>query len=97
MKAAMTYETTNAHASINPFAAFLNPMVSVEAHVRMASQVLQSVIHRPLDKPQIPTLGAKEAVDDDVGAETEAEEVYEVVAAGPDDMSDIVTNFDSLN
>ena len=95
MKAAMTYETTNAHASINPFAAFLNPMGSVEAHIRMAAQVLQSVIHRPLDKPQIPTLGPKEVVDD-VDAKAEAEEVYEVVAAEPDDMSDIVTNFDSL-
>lgn len=57
----------------NAFAAFMDASASVEAHLRMSTKVVKSVIHRPLDERHFLRLGAASAADFDAAIDAEGD------------------------
>jgi hypothetical protein len=79
------------HTTRNPFAAFMEPQSLMAAHDRMAAQVEQSVIHRPLDKlPAIPR--SADDIVTEMGDPTEYGDL-----SGLGDLTGLVTGFGGFN
>ncbi len=82
----------SAHAARNPFAAFMDPKSLMAAHDRLAAQVQQSVIHRPLDK-----LPAPPSSQEDIAADFRGDPQTDLDAPGRrtglGDLSGLVNGF----
>ena len=89
----MNTEFSTCTPVVNPFAYLVDSTASFEAHARMSTLAVQTVIHRPLEDRLFRQLGAAAAedfdaeADADVGADEDVEE-HAATRFGP--LTDIV-------